>query len=364
MAATLYNRGYSAFPPTLTLPGNLSVTGTLTVTDAVTFSSTLAVSGVLTIPAGSASAPGLAISGDTNTGLYSPGTDQIALATAGTLRMSIDSIGSVAFTQAAGSSGSPVGLTWTGGAHTSLAASTEATDFLLDLARTVQFAAGALTTQRAVQIEAPTYSFDGASTLTNPITLDIFSAPGRGTNATFTSPRALRVGATNVTLGATSAGFNYATIAVPAHTITVTGSTGVTATVGAAALSLGIITVSDVAAMTMDAAATLYIAGAPAGGGAGPTAITNAYALWVDNGATRLDGNLGFFGTAPVAQQTGPTLNITNNVTSGGTDGTIANFTDLSTYANDALTIRRDIYQLARAIKFASDALRAYGLIT
>lgn len=73
---------------------------------------------------------------------------------------------------------------------------------------------------------------------------------------------------------------------------------------------------------------------------------------------------IGFFATAAVALQTGPTVNITNNVTSGGTDGTIANFTDLTIYANDSAAIRNDIYQLARGLKFVSDALRAYGLIT
>ena len=56
--------------------------------------------------------------------------------------------------------------------------------------------------------------------------------------------------------------------------------------------------------------------------------------------------------------------NLTNNVTSGGTDGTIANFTNLTTYAADAATIRDDIYQLARIFKQNHDALRAYGLLT
>jgi hypothetical protein len=42
--------------------------------------------------------------------------------------------------------------------------------------------------------------------------------------------------------------------------------------------------------LTVTNAATLYIANAPTGGGAGPATITNAYALWVDNGAARFDG--------------------------------------------------------------------------
>jgi hypothetical protein len=84
-------------------------------------------------------------------------------------------------------------------------------------------------------------------------------------------------------------------------------------------------------------------------------------------GTTRLTVNttgLGFFATTPVALQTGPTLNLTNSITAGGVDGTFTNWTDLSVYANDAAAIRNAVYQNARAVKFCSDALRAYGLLT
>ena len=76
------------------------------------------------------------------------------------------------------------------GAHTNLTASTEATDLNFNLSRTVQFATGALITQRAVQITAPTYSFVGASTVTSAITLEV-TAPVAGTNATFTKAVAI-----------------------------------------------------------------------------------------------------------------------------------------------------------------------------
>lgn len=81
---------------------------------------------------------------------------------------------------------------------------------------------------------------------------------------------------------------------------------------------------------------------------------------------TRIEANetgLGFFATAPVAQQVSG-ANLTNNVTAGGTDNTIANYTDLTTYATDAAAIRNNIYQLARKLKQVNDALRAYGLLT
>lgn len=80
-------------------------------------------------------------------------------------------------------------------------------------------------------------------------------------------------------------------------------------------------------------------------------------------GNTRFNGNMGFFNVTPASQQTSG-ANLTNNVTSGGTDNTIADFSDLTTYSNDAATIRNDIYQLARKLKQVNDALRVYGLLT
>lgn len=71
----------------------------------------------------------------------------------------------------------------------------------------------------------------------------------------------------------------------------------------------------------------------------------------------------GFYNATPVVQQTDG-ANLTNNVTSGGTTDTIANYTDLIIYANDAAAIRNDIYQLARKIKIIGDALRTYGLLS
>ena len=50
-------------------------------------------SGNVAIQAGSASAPSIYVTGDINTGLYSPGADQFAVATGGTARLFIDSSG-------------------------------------------------------------------------------------------------------------------------------------------------------------------------------------------------------------------------------------------------------------------------------
>ncbi|MAB58866.1 MAG: hypothetical protein CL524_15170, partial [Aequorivita sp.] len=49
----------------------------------------------LLLPLGSASAPSLTFTGDANTGVYSPGADQLAITTAGTPRVVVDSSGKV-----------------------------------------------------------------------------------------------------------------------------------------------------------------------------------------------------------------------------------------------------------------------------
>lgn len=72
-------------------------------------------------------------------------------------------------------------------------------------------------------------------------------------------------------------------------------------------------------------------------------------------------GTLGFFGANGATKVTQGA--ITNSVASGGTTGTIANFTDLTTYATDAPTIRNDIYQLSLALANVVGALRSYGLL-
>lgn len=44
---------------------------------------------------GSASAPSVSFTGDTNTGIYSPGADQVAISTSGTGRLFVDANGNV-----------------------------------------------------------------------------------------------------------------------------------------------------------------------------------------------------------------------------------------------------------------------------
>ena len=72
---------------------------------------------------------------------------------------------------------------------------------------------------------------------------------------------------------------------------------------------------------------------------------------------------IGFYNAAPVVQQTQGA--IINNVTSGGSTGTIADITDITTYSNAGAgaAIRNDIYQLALGLQGCIAALRTYGLL-
>src|SRR3990167_4856422 len=113
-----------------------------------------------------------------------------------TVRLSISPT-QASYTQAAATAGVPTAFTVTGGAHTTLLASTELIDIDFDMARTVQWATGAITTQRFAIFEAPTLAFVGASVVTTATTVAITGAPAAGTFATITTSLAFWVQAGN-----------------------------------------------------------------------------------------------------------------------------------------------------------------------
>lgn len=112
----------------------------------------------------------------------------------------------VNFTQGAYASGNDSHVVFTPGAHTAQTASTEEIDYNFAMNRTVQFATGALTNQRAFQIQAPTYGFVGASTITTAATFYISGAPAAGTNATITNAYSAFIDGNNTRIGGTAAG--------------------------------------------------------------------------------------------------------------------------------------------------------------
>jgi len=104
-------------------------------------------------------------------------------------------------------SGSPTAFTITGGAHTTLAATLEAPDVYLNLARNVQFATGSLNTQRAIIILPPSYGFVAASALTHAYTVNINGGPSAGTNATITNSYGLSISGPGSGAGTLTNGF-------------------------------------------------------------------------------------------------------------------------------------------------------------
>lgn len=109
----------------------------------------------------------------------------------------------VVITHSATTSGVRSAFVFTGAADTGRTASTAQPDVLINGARTVTWATGALTAQSMVEIRPQTMAFVGASTVTHAATVDILDAPTAGTNATFTNSYALRVRAGRAHFGGT-----------------------------------------------------------------------------------------------------------------------------------------------------------------
>ena len=100
--------------------------------------------------------------------------------------------GGHAFTGTTNTTGAKAFFLITPSANTGTTASTEVKNFEYG-AYTKTWAAGALTTQREFVINAPTYAFASASTITTAATVAITNAPQAGTNATITKARAFWV---------------------------------------------------------------------------------------------------------------------------------------------------------------------------
>ena len=236
----------------------------------------------------------------------------------------------------------PCSFTYNGAANTGSSASTERTDFYLNLARTVQWETGALTTQRFIKVTNPTMGFVGASTVTTAVTLDIGGAPIAGTNATITNAICAQFG--GATTQVSAAGFTYANVGLAAHTLTMTGTTQVTS-VGPSQLSIGILTITDASALTVNSAAALYIAGPPVA--AGSVTLTAAYSIWVDDGAVRFDDRILGFQGADVTAANDTTLSKGNYFDITGAT-TINGIKSLGWTAGSLVTLQFDAAPLVK----------------
>lgn len=147
--------------------------------------------------------------------------------------------------QTATATGALKGIIYTGAINTNQTLSTEIPSLTLTTAGR-QWATGALATQREVLITAPTYSFVGASTITDAATLAIAGAPIKSTNATITNTHGLLIQA-----GAVSTATN-------SYGLTVNAQTGATNNYAAAFLggNVGIGVTGPTAFLDIKAATT------------------------------------------------------------------------------------------------------------
>ncbi|CAB4152622.1 hypothetical protein UFOVP606_19 [uncultured Caudovirales phage] len=109
----------------------------------------------------------------------------IALQTGGASRLTITN-GYINISNSNSASGALTSLQFNPSSNTNQTASTEQKSFEIATCLS-QHATGTLATQRFAVINAPSYSFVGASTITNAATLAITNAPTAATNATITN---------------------------------------------------------------------------------------------------------------------------------------------------------------------------------
>ncbi len=184
----------------------------------------------------------------------------------------------------------------------------------------------AITTATGVNlmsIGVPTITDASACAITNAATLAIAGEPAAGGSATITNPYALWVQAGHVRLNvsatvASATSARWDGLNLPAATLTLSGSTATTTATGVNAVNVGTPSFTTAAAVTN--AATVAIAGAPAVGSGGGS-ITNAYALWVQGGASRFAGNVTITGTATLG---GPFIRTPNVVAALALDVTLS----------------------------------------
>jgi hypothetical protein len=175
-------------------------------------------------------------------------------------------------------------------------------------------------------------------------------------------------GSLNVALSAINAGQLNLGALITTGTITIGGAltsaaTGIT--IGGASQTGAILIGQSSGTQTVNISTTSGIKTVNIANGAGSSSVTtvnianNSSAIRVVN-MLPATGKFGIFNATAVVQQSVNTI-LVNNVTSGGTLSTIANYTDLNVYANDAAAIRNNFFRLTEKVLKLETALRNYG---
>lgn len=169
--------------------------------------------GTFAIPAGGSGSGDITNGGNTTGANISIGTNDafdLNLETNNVTKLSLSSAGTATFTPTITATGALKGIVYTGAVNTNQTLSTEIPSITLTTAGR-EWATGAIATQREVLITQPTYSFVGASTITNAATLGIAGAPIKSTNATITNTHGILVQAGAVSTATNSYGLSVNT---------------------------------------------------------------------------------------------------------------------------------------------------------
>lgn len=258
------------------------------------------------------------------------------------------STNALSFTGVARTSGVAPYLTVTAPADTTLTAGTEAIGVSF-VGATRQHATNAITTQREFVFAAPTYSFVGASTITNAVTLDV-TAPTAGTNATLTNKYAIQA---NGDLAVTSGRLLVTSSATNQNTYQIAGGGDATgfAFRGTGNNTIGVVMVGS--SLAGFSAAGLCLASG-AGIGFSATAGGGGWISTLDTSLTRAAA--GVFGQAAGTwlQATAGRSRVAGDVTNATI--TMANITGLSA------TLLAGRKYSGRVILYANNSVAAEGL--
>ncbi|MBI4457356.1 hypothetical protein HY633_00120, partial [Candidatus Uhrbacteria bacterium] len=241
--------------------------------------------------------------------------------------------GNLAITQTSTATGALKGVVYTGAVNTNQTLSTEIPSLTVTTAGR-QWATGALATQREVLITQPTYSFVGASTITDAATVGIAGAPIKSTNATITNTHGLLIQA-----GAVSTATN-------SYGLTVNAQTGATNNYAAAFLGgdVGIGTAAPKTGYKLDVNGHSVIARAQSAAGGGDVELfaeTESQGFEMLQRGSTATGNLGLpAGSVEVTHFGAGALGIYTSAT--GADSYIAFGTGGALDANERMRITKD----------------------
>lgn len=239
---------------------------------------------------------------------------------------------------------------------------------------------GTVTTTAVNAIGTATLAASSSTTYTHAASWYIESAPSAGTNATITNPWALLVDSGNVRLdgrmfvnyssdtgqlfsvGSTAfttssaIGTGGALSRFGGSSLTITDGAGSGTVSSAASNSFPVHTIAASSTVTYTDFANLYVGDAVAAGS--NVTITNNYAMWIDSGNARFDGQLSIAtGTAPAANLS---ISGTNSKSSSATGGAIRVVAGTQTATSDSGTVALAAGVDIGAITFAASSTTTY----